>query len=139
MYLALSAVPRMSASPSLLLFSVCAQSCSCHGIFLTSSFSTSAFVFARQYLLVVGELMGEDVTMLCGCHGGLCAARALGLSGVAGCGSTVPDLPSSSSVSVWCRPSLILVLVLVLVPSTCSLVSSVLWCLRRPLEFGRRL
>jgi hypothetical protein len=79
----------------------------------------------------------------CHVHDGLCVARALGVSGVVGRGSMVPDSPSSS-VSVWCRPLLVLlvlvlVLGLVLVPSTCSLVSSVLLCIRRPLEFGRRL
>jgi hypothetical protein len=62
--------------------------------------------------------MVEGVIML---FGG-CAAL-LGVSGVSGRGSTV----------------LVLVLALALVPSTCCLVSSVLWGLRRPLEFGRRL
>jgi hypothetical protein len=84
--------------------------------------------------------VAEDATMLreCQCHGTseLCAAWALGVSGVAGRGSTVPDSHSNSFVSICCCPSLVLlvlvlvlVLVLASVPSTCSLVSSVLWCL----------
>ena len=96
-------------------------------------------------VVVVVALMMEDVTSMlreCPAGGELCAA--LGVSGVAGRGSTVPDSASSSSVSVLCRPSLgplVLVLVLALVPSTCSLV---FWCFfgssdDPSLEFGRRL
>lgn len=64
--------------------------------------------------------------MLRECFGELCAV--LGVSGVAGRGSTVPDSSSSSSVRGFCPSSLALP---VLVPST--------WlCLRRPLVFGRK-
>jgi hypothetical protein len=51
MYLDPSAVPGMSSSSSLLLFLLCVHSRALvSDIFLASSFSTSAFVFARQQL-----------------------------------------------------------------------------------------
>jgi hypothetical protein len=56
MYLVFSVVPGMSLSSSVLLFSVCAQSCTCLSIFLASSFSTSASVFARQRLKFSGNI-----------------------------------------------------------------------------------
>jgi hypothetical protein len=96
--------------------------------------------FSTRYLDVVVALMAEEVIMLRECHGELCAV--LGVSGVAGHESMVPDLPFSSSVIGLCCLSLVLlvlILVLALVPSTWSSVSSVFWCFRRPLEFGRRL
>jgi hypothetical protein len=75
--------------------------------------------FSTRYL-DCGCANAEDVTMLRECHGELCAV--LGVSGVAGRGSMVPDSPSSSSVSGLCRPSLVLlVLVLVLVLGACTL------------------
>jgi hypothetical protein len=73
---------------------------------------------STRYLVVVVLLVAEDVAML---PGGLCATL-LGVSGVAGRGSTV----------------LVFVLVLALA-LVLALGLSVLWGLRRPLEFGRRL
>ncbi|KAF8500406.1 hypothetical protein F5888DRAFT_1681912 [Russula emetica] len=103
--------------------------------------ATSVVPLLAVAVVVVAPMTAEDVIMLrrecrccqssCfaeSCVGELLCAAALGVSGVMGRGSTVPDSPStSSSVRVSCPLSLVLVvlvLVLVAVPSTWSSVLS---------------